>query len=200
MTTINLYSADIADHSHDDTTALKWANGFVFGECESSKLEVNTTGWRKVGTTDDGCVTVWHDGCESYQFEAIEPKAGAIASRIASLKSTAPCTRRVGRERWTEFDQSERYEIDFADDFEGWAQYDTSQDAPYFGVWVHRADRSVLTYAEGDWSLETFANDATYCAEIYRLNAFYGAGFIAVTIDEFGESSAMRQDRAEFTR
>jgi len=56
---------------------------------------------------------------------------------------------------------SERYIIDFADDFkaEGWQQYDTSQDAHYFGVWVNLDKRIVLTYCEGDWSLLVCADN-----------------------------------------
>ncbi len=95
---------------------------------------------------------------------------------------------------------SDRYEIDFADDFAGWAQYDTDQDAAYHGVWVHRADRAVLSYCEGDWSLEIYADDATYCAEIERMNGIYGAGFVAKTLDADGTLTVHRQDRTEFTK
>lgn len=95
---------------------------------------------------------------------------------------------------------SDRYEIDVADDFAGWAQYDTDQDAAYHGVWVHRADRAVLSYCEGDWSLEVYADDATYCAAIEHMNSVYGAGFIAKTIDADGTLTVHRQDRTEFTK
>ena len=32
----------------------------------------------------------------------------------------------------------------------GWTQYDTTQDAHYFGVWVHVEKRQIFTYCEGD--------------------------------------------------
>ena len=35
----------------------------------------------------------------------------------------------------------------------GWKQYDTTQDASYFGIWVHLEDRLILTYCEGDLTL-----------------------------------------------
>lgn len=71
MTTIKLFDVTIADHSHDDAQALDWANGFVFGECETTEQNINTNGWRNVGDSDDGMITVWHDGCEEYVFEAL---------------------------------------------------------------------------------------------------------------------------------
>src|SRR4051794_3689335 len=32
----------------------------------------------------------------------------------------------------------------------GWKQYDTKQDAAYFGTWVHIEERKVFSYTEGD--------------------------------------------------
>lgn len=71
---------------------------------------------------------------------------------------------------------SERYIIDFATDFtsEGWAQYDTDQDASYFGVWVNVEKRLTLTYAEGDWSLVVCADDDALKAELDDMEKFYG--------------------------
>src|SRR5438132_508470 len=63
---------------------------------------------------------------------------------------------------------SERYGVDFAEDFkaEGWEQFDTDQDAHYFGVWVNRGRLQTLTYAEGDWTLVTCSDREHYNAEI----------------------------------
>ena len=95
---------------------------------------------------------------------------------------------------------SERYVVDFADDFKaGWAQYDTDQDANYFGVWLNAGRLLTLTYAEGDWTLVVCPDAAHYNAEIADANRFYGEGRIAATIDADGTFTEYRQDRSEFT-
>ena len=84
---------------------------------------------------------------------------------------------------------SERYIIDFADDFssEGWKQYDTNQDAHYFGVWVNLDKRLTLTYAEGDWSLVVCSDKAHLRAELDDMAEFYGdAPPFAISYDRDG--------------
>lgn len=84
----------------------------------------------------------------------------------------------------------DRYMIDAAPDFfsEGWQQFDTDQDAHYFGVWVNRSQRLTLTYAEGDWVLVECPTSETYRAEIEHACRFYGEGYIAKTysVDDRG--------------
>ncbi|KKL07566.1 hypothetical protein LCGC14_2584760, partial [marine sediment metagenome] len=48
----------------------------------------------------------------------------------------------------------DRYIFDFkiCSPRDGWQQYDTSQDAWYFGVWIHPEGRVTITFAEGDLS------------------------------------------------
>lgn len=78
----------------------------------------------------------------------------------------------------------------------GWMQYDTDQDAHYFGVWVNPGNLCVLTYAEGDWSYDQFENADAYNAQIRRMNEFYGAGFIAKALSlDSGEMTVYAQDR-----
>jgi hypothetical protein len=71
---------------------------------------------------------------------------------------------------------SERYIIDFAKDFssQGWKQYDTDQDAHYFGVWVNIGKRLTLTYSEGDWTLVVCDDDQHLQAELNDMEQFYG--------------------------
>ena len=97
------------------------------------------------------------------------------------------------------FMPSERYLIDFADDFtaEGWEQFDTDQDANYFGVWVNPTTRQTLTYCEGDWSLVCCPDAASYNAEIQSCIDLYGEGFEFKTIDASGITE-YRQDRSHF--
>ncbi len=95
---------------------------------------------------------------------------------------------------------SERYAIDFSDSFqpEGWLQFDTDQDAAYFGVWVHPGSRVILTYAEGDWTVCDCPTIENYHAEIRHMIEFYGEGFIARAIDTDGTQTTYRQDRGQF--
>ncbi len=57
----------------------------------------------------------------------------------------------------------------------GWKQYDTDQDAWYFGVWVHLGKRETLTYAEGDVILVVCPDDTHLAAELAHMGEFYGA-------------------------
>ena len=105
--------------------------------------------------------------------------------------------RNRGRGSW--FHPSERYYVDFADDFnsQGWVQFDTNQDAHYFGVWCNSRERVILTYCEGDWSLEELADDAAYNAAIGRLCDFYEPGRVASVVSSEGVVE-VQQDRQAF--
>lgn len=98
----------------------------------------------------------------------------------------------------------ERYLIDFADQFtaEGWMQFDTDQDASYFGVWVNPQRRAILNFCEGDWSVQEADSIEVYNAEIAYMCQFYGEGFIAkaITVDgpNRGYCEEWRQDRSAF--
>lgn len=56
----------------------------------------------------------------------------------------------------------------------GWKQYDTNQDAWYFGVWVNIPDRMILTYAEGDVTLVTCEDNDHLRRELESMAEFYG--------------------------
>lgn len=98
------------------------------------------------------------------------------------------------------FAPDERYCVDFAPDFkeQGWEQYDTDQDAHYFGVWVNPSKRLTLSYAEGDWRMVECATVENYNKEIQGMNEFYGKGFIAKCFDMEGQITVIEQDRNEF--
>lgn len=76
---------------------------------------------------------------------------------------------------------SDRYPVDFCGTFkeEGWEQFDTHQDAHYFGVWVNKLYLMTLSYCEGDWCLVDCPTEAHYFAEVRDAIAFYGEGKIA---------------------
>lgn len=50
----------------------------------------------------------------------------------------------------------------------GWAQVDTRQDAPYFGLWTNPFSFKILTYCEGDITEETYATDEEYREELIK--------------------------------
>jgi hypothetical protein len=94
----------------------------------------------------------------------------------------------------------DRYLIDFADGFtaEGWMQFDTDQDASYFGTWVNPTRLCTLTYCEGDWSLVECDDATGYNTQVESACQFYGVGFIAKTISQDGSVDVYRQDRGVF--
>lgn len=55
-----------------------------------------------------------------------------------------------------------------------WRQYDTDQDAWYFGVWVNVTERRILTYAEGDESVVTCPSADSFRAELESMAEFHG--------------------------
>ena len=56
----------------------------------------------------------------------------------------------------------------------GFTQYDTEQDAPYFGVWVHTEDRRIVTFAEGDLTVCDCPDAGSFAAELAEMAEFYG--------------------------
>ena len=80
---------------------------------------------------------------------------------------------RLQHKKWCDL---ERYTFDFdlCRKELGWIQYDTSQDAHYFGVWVHPGEREIFTYAEGDFCLVRCPTEESYHAELQSMAEFYG--------------------------
>jgi hypothetical protein len=73
-----------------------------------------------------------------------------------------------------EFDGS-RYRYDDTLGGLGFRQYDTDQDAWYFGVWVNISQRIIFTYAEGDTTETRCDNPVVFVNELMRLREFYGS-------------------------
>lgn len=79
--------------------------------------------------------------------------------------------------RWRDdYEAEDRYKFDWeiCTPELGWEQYDTSQDAWYFGVWVNIKERRTLTYAEGDVTIVECPDDAHLQAELDNMAKFYG--------------------------
>lgn len=73
-----------------------------------------------------------------------------------------------------EFNPGSRYQYDHTLLPQGYEQYDTTEDAHYFGVWINPKTRSIFTYAEGDCITVTSPTQEAYDAEIMALNTYYG--------------------------
>lgn len=67
------------------------------------------------------------------------------------------------------------YDFDVCTPRRGWQQWDTKQDASYFGVWVHPQGRLTLTFAEDDLSLVICPTADMFRAEIASMEDLYGA-------------------------
>ena len=70
----------------------------------------------------------------------------------------------------------ERYYYDFkrCKRSDGWIQYDTDQDASYFRIWVHPGKMEIITYAEGDETIETCETETEYHEKLKSMAEFYG--------------------------
>lgn len=85
------------------------------------------------------------------------------------LKTETPWTNKHGNQVYSGFiGEHDRLEFDFGpcSSENGWKQFDTDQDAWYFGVWVNIEKRMTVTYAEGDLTVITCANLESFRAEL----------------------------------
>ena len=70
---------------------------------------------------------------------------------------------------------SSRYAFDFGDGRgKGWYQYDTDQDASYYGVWYNPRSLQTLSYCEGDIYLVTCDTWDQFKAELSGMDDFHG--------------------------
>lgn len=92
--------------------------------------------------------------------------------------------------------QGERYGYDLRLCAAGWRQYDTNQDAWYFGVWVDVEGRRVFTYAEGDRCLVECPTLESFRAELDEMSRFYGEPpAFAVAISDDGTVTRFVEER-----
>ena len=93
---------------------------------------------------------------------------------------------------------ADRYRWDFNGESD-WEQFDTDQDAPYFGVWVNKKTLQTRTYCEGDLTIVSCPDVEHFNAEIEDALKFYRPGFVAKALDvETGQWTIYRQDRDSF--
>jgi hypothetical protein len=72
--------------------------------------------------------------------------------------------------------EGERYPVDFTHcgPRSDWYQFDSHQDAWYFGQWVNPVTRQILSYVEGDISLITCQTPDLYRKELENMTDFEG--------------------------
>lgn len=73
-----------------------------------------------------------------------------------------------------EFAPADRYVYDcgMCSTTNGFAQFDTRQDASYFGTWVSPTKRAIVNYCEGDVTLTKCETDEEFTAEVRRFVAW----------------------------
>lgn len=81
------------------------------------------------------------------------------------------------------FPDTDRYQFDFdlCSPDKGWRQYDTDQDASYFGIWVNLKRRIIMSFVEGDVSRTICPTQESFCLELAHMHEFYGPPPAAAT-------------------
>ncbi|WP_119327787.1 hypothetical protein [Cysteiniphilum halobium] len=93
-------------------------------------------------------------------------------------------------------ENGDRYYYDDKLCFNGdYEQFDTDQDAWYFGVWVNKKTMTIVTYAEGDETTIQCENTEEYNSEIKKLCEFYKENRYAAAIDIAGNMTEFYQNR-----
>ena len=78
----------------------------------------------------------------------------------------------------------------------GWAQIDTSRDAPWFGTWTHPETLRIVRFIEGEMTVQIAATAAEYVAEMRRQVAWHAGQGHAFAIDPMLRDDIEAQLRA----
>ncbi len=62
---------------------------------------------------------------------------------------------------WTA-DNRYAFDFDLCSVSKGWAQIDTRQDASYYGTWAHPKMLKIVSYCEGDTTIETASTEEEF--------------------------------------
>ena len=97
------------------------------------------------------------------------------------------------------FMPADRYHFDFGECSyaRGWAQFDTAQDASYYGTWINPAERQIVNYCEGDVTRQIAATDEAFIAAVRALVEWAeGAGHGPARIDALADQPIAERFRA----
>jgi len=83
------------------------------------------------------------------------------------------------------FEPANRYKYDFGacTSGKGFAQIDTSQDASYYGTWANPFDLIIISYCEGDVTIQKTDIAKEFVDEIFKIKSWndeYGHRFIGI--------------------
>lgn len=112
-----------------------------------------------------------------------------LADAVLAIEGSQRTTNERGNEVTTAFLEDisrDTFDSKIRRGGKGWQQWDTEHDFAYFGVWVHRGLRQVLTLAEGDISVVKCPDDEHFAAELTSMERLYGAPPAAIGIDKDG--------------
>ncbi|MDR6997434.1 hypothetical protein J2Y65_004150 [Aeromonas salmonicida] len=79
--------------------------------------------------------------------------------------------------------QADRYYYDRTLLAQSWQQYDTEEDAWYFGIWINTEKLETFTYAEGDTCHVIAPNVEAFRAELARLYQYHSQAPAFISID-----------------
>lgn len=88
------------------------------------------------------------------------------------------------------------YDVELCPASDGWEQFDTHQDAPYFGVWINRRRRETFTYCEGDRTWVSCPTDESFKNEIADMEECYGPA--PVTMIAVGQAEGGGWERTDY--
>ena len=66
----------------------------------------------------------------------------------------------------------------------GWAQADTTQDASYYGNWINPLARKIVSYAEGDVTVEEYDSDEEFTEAVNKFVDWHKKGGYWKGIDD----------------
>jgi len=90
----------------------------------------------------------------------------------------------------------DRYAFDFGhcNYKKGFAQIDTRNDASYFGMWANPATLRIVSFVEGDITVQDAETPEEFTRELFKIRAFYGEDFRGV--DGMCDETIIEQFRA----
>ncbi len=93
-----------------------------------------------------------------------------------------------------------RVESEICPSCDGWKQFDTDQDAWYYGVWVNPSLRAVVCFAEGDLYIQVSSSKEQFSLEIESLTEFHGEPPVTISaLDSEGVLTRYRAERPDYT-
>jgi hypothetical protein len=92
-----------------------------------------------------------------------------------AFKTAPPELNPRGNQVYRWFRETSSYRFASALPAQGYRQYDTDQDAAWFGVWINVEAGKIFTFAEGDCILVSCPTRAGFISELTHMESFYGS-------------------------